>query len=156
MSFAVDLALLVDFVTAGGDDLGFQRQIAAGDADAVELQLEISLTPEVTGILGGFEVTDEVAATREGLLSELSDSAKVTRTGSPTSTVAEEKLGSLRVHCKRVPAGRTTSLALAPRLRRTTRPSRLTARATWTRRNFILHLGRTPQIVADSGAGSAL
>src|SRR5258708_3691111 len=35
-------------------------------------------------------------------------------TGSPTSTVDEEKLGSFMVHCNRVPAGRTTSRALAP------------------------------------------
>src|SRR5882724_3687668 len=68
-------------------------------------------------------------------------------TGSPTATLAEEKFGSLRVHCKRVPAGRTTSRALAPTLRRDTRkPSAITARVANANLDFIPHLGRTPRI----------
>ncbi len=81
MSFAVDLSLLVDFVTAGGDDLGFERQVAAGHADAVELQLQISLAPEVAGIFGGFEMANQIAAARESLLTEDGDAAKMAEHG---------------------------------------------------------------------------
>src|SRR5579871_1486979 len=83
MSFAVDLALLVNFIAARSDHLGFERQIAARQSNAVKLQLEVSLAPEVTGILGGFEMSDEVTATRKGLLTKLGDSAKVAKNGVP-------------------------------------------------------------------------
>src|SRR5579864_7605681 len=64
-----------------------------------------------------------------------------------------EKFGSLRVHCKRVPAGRTVSRALAPRLNVTTiRPSTLTARAARTRIDFILTSVAHPKFLAGSGA----
>src|SRR5579864_1668386 len=45
-------------------------------------------------------------------------------------------LGSLRVHCRRVPAGRTMSRALALK-EKTDRPSVETARAAYNRRDFI-------------------
>ena len=81
MSFAVDLALLVDFVAAGGDDFGLERQVAAGKADAIELHLQISLAPEVAGILGGFEMADKIASAGKSLLTELGDSAQVAENG---------------------------------------------------------------------------
>src|SRR5215467_12733126 len=61
--------------------------------------------------------------------------------GSPTSTVLLDRLGSLSVHCRSIPAGRTTLRALASWLEKTTRPSMHTraAERTW---DFILHLGR--------------
>src|ERR1035441_5685223 len=68
MSFAVDLPLLIDFVAACGDDFGLERQVAARNADAIELQLEISLAPEVAWILGCFEMADEIATARKSLL----------------------------------------------------------------------------------------
>src|SRR5450631_1410544 len=83
MSFAVDLPLLIDFVAARGDDFGLERQVAARNADAIELQLQISLAPEVAGILGCFEMADEIAAARKSLLTELGDSAQVTKNGVP-------------------------------------------------------------------------
>src|SRR5215470_14766558 len=46
-------------------------------------------------------------------------------TGSPTAAVAEEKLGSLRVHCRSVPAGRTTLCALALRVKPSNRVARV-------------------------------
>src|SRR5215470_12854722 len=46
-------------------------------------------------------------------------------TGSPTAAVAEEKLGSFRVHCRRVPAGRTTLCALALRVKPSNRVARV-------------------------------
>src|SRR3981081_2762893 len=49
-------------------------------------------------------------------------------TGSPTATVDEEKFGSFIVHCKSVPAGRTTSRVLALRVK----PSARTARGAQT------------------------
>jgi hypothetical protein len=52
VSLTVDLAFLVDLVAAGGDDFGLKRQISARQADAIELQLQISLAEEVAGILG--------------------------------------------------------------------------------------------------------
>src|SRR5215471_6899278 len=62
------------------------------------------------------------------------------RTGSPTSTVFDERLGSSSVHCKRVPAGTTISRALALRVK----AKRDTARRENSSLHFILHLGRTP------------
>src|ERR1700739_3788654 len=68
------------------------------------------------------------------------------RMGSPTSTVLVERFGSLRVHCRSVPAGRTTSRASANGLSvRTTRPSRANAGIACGKVDFILHLGRLPQ-----------
>jgi hypothetical protein len=83
MSFAVDLPLLIDFVAACGDDFGLERQVAARNADAIELQLEISLAPEVAWILGCFEMADEIATARKSLLTELGDSAQVAKNGIP-------------------------------------------------------------------------
>src|SRR5579863_3550433 len=61
-------------------------------------------------------------------------------TGSPTATVEEEKFGSFMVHCRRVPAGRTTSRALAVKVKvETTRHTADTASAV-RRLNFISHL----------------
>src|SRR5208283_1825566 len=58
-------------------------------------------------------------------------------TGSPTATDAEEKLGSLSVHCRRVPAGRTISRALAHKVRRETKHSRDTTRSATAELDFI-------------------
>src|ERR1035438_9309440 len=58
MSFAVDFALFIDFVAPGGDDLGLQRQIPGGQADAIELQLQVALAPEVAWILGRIQMSD--------------------------------------------------------------------------------------------------
>ena len=81
MSFAVDLALFVDFVAAGRDDLGLKGQIAGGQADAIELQLQISLAPEVARILGGIEMSDKIASAGKSLLSKLGHSAQVAQHG---------------------------------------------------------------------------
>src|SRR5579862_2843623 len=81
MALAVDFALLVDFVAASGNHLRFERKIPGGEPDAVELQLQISLAPEVAGIFGGLEMSDEIAAAREGLLSELGDAAQMAEHG---------------------------------------------------------------------------
>ena len=78
MTFAVDLSLLVDFIAFGGDHLGFEREIACGQPDAVELQLQISLAPEVAGIFRCLEMAHEIAAAGKCLLSELSDAAQMT------------------------------------------------------------------------------
>ncbi len=83
MSLAVDPALLVDFVAAGRDDLGFEREIAAGHADTIELQLQISLAPEVAGIFRRFEMANQIASARESLLTELGLRAKVAEDGVP-------------------------------------------------------------------------
>src|SRR5579859_1878471 len=93
MTFAVDLALLVDFVAASRDDFGFERQVAGRNADAVELQLEVSLAPEVTGIFGVFEMSDEIAASRERLLTELGLSAEVAKNRVPDINGGRGKVG---------------------------------------------------------------
>jgi hypothetical protein len=81
MSFAVDLALFVDFVAAGRNDLGFKGQIPGGETDAIELQFQITLAPEVTRILRGIEMTDQVAAAGKSLLAKLGDTAQVAEHG---------------------------------------------------------------------------
>ena len=81
VAFAFDVALFIDFVTAGADDLRVERQVAAGQADAIELQLQISLAEEVAGIFGRFEVADQIASTRKSLLAELSHAAQVAKHG---------------------------------------------------------------------------
>ena len=81
MTFAVYLPLLVDLVPFGGDHLGFEREIAGGQADAVELQLQISLAPEVAGILRSFQMAHEIAAAGKSLLSELGDAAQMAQHG---------------------------------------------------------------------------
>src|SRR5690242_16825085 len=83
MSFALDLALFVDAVTTGRNDLGFQREIAAGQANAIELQLHRSLAPKVARILGCFEMSDEVASARKRLLTEFGLRAQVAKYGVP-------------------------------------------------------------------------
>src|ERR1051326_4236249 len=81
VALAIDLALFIDFVAASGDDLGLERKVSAGDADAIKRDLQVSLAPEVAGIFGGFQVTDEIASAGKGLLAEFSDSAKMAENG---------------------------------------------------------------------------
>src|SRR5579864_6211916 len=72
------------------------------------------------------------------------------------SIVFVDRFGSLSVHCRRVPAGRTTSRALASWLEKTTKPSRDTARDTERTCDFILHLGRFASKIGGPANGSAL
>ena len=60
---------------------GLQRKIAAGQADAIELQLQVALAPEVAGILGRLEMADQVASAGKGLLAELGDAAQMAEHG---------------------------------------------------------------------------
>src|SRR5436305_13941988 len=69
-------------------------------------------------------------------------------TGSPTFTVADERFGSFMVHCKRVPAGRTRSRALAVRV--IVRLNRNAETVASRKRDFILHLSRLPRNGAAS------
>ena len=78
MTFAVDLAFLVDLESASGDDFAVEWDVAGGNADAVELQLQISLAPEVAGIFGGLEMPNEITSARECLLAEHGNAAKMT------------------------------------------------------------------------------
>src|SRR5438309_6141481 len=68
MTLAVNLAFLIHLVAAGGNNFCLERQISRGQADAVELNLEISLAPEMAGILGRIQMADQIAAPGEGLL----------------------------------------------------------------------------------------
>jgi hypothetical protein len=81
VAFAVDFALFVDFVAASANDFGVERQVAAGQTDAVELQFQVALTPEVAGIFCGFEVTDQIGAAGESLLAEFGYAAQVAEHG---------------------------------------------------------------------------
>jgi hypothetical protein len=81
MSFAVELSQFVYFLTAGGDHFRFERKIAAGYANAVELEFQISLAPEVAGIFGVLEVANQITSARECLLAEDGYAAKVAENG---------------------------------------------------------------------------
>src|ERR1035438_5043249 len=83
MPLAINLSLFIDFVAAGCDDLGFQGQIAGRQPDAIELQLQISLAPEVARILGCFEMSDKITSARKGLPTKLGHSAKVAQNRIP-------------------------------------------------------------------------
>src|SRR5215469_7095662 len=93
MPFAIDGTSLVDLVSASGNDFRVERQIAAGHTDAIKLQFQISLAKEVTRILGGFEVSDEVASTRERLLAEFSNTAEMTENGISNINGGRGKIG---------------------------------------------------------------
>ena len=81
MTLAINLPLFVDFVAPGCDDLGFQWKIAAGNPDAIKLQLQISLADEMTGILFRFDMADQIASTRESLVAKHGNAAKVAKNG---------------------------------------------------------------------------
>jgi hypothetical protein len=65
-----DVAIFIDFVAAGGDDLRVERHIAVGQSDAIEHQLHVALAPEMAGILGRFEMPDKIGSARKRLPSE--------------------------------------------------------------------------------------
>ncbi len=93
MSFAVDLALFVDLIAASRDDLGLKRQIAARQSDAIELQLQVSLAPEVAGILGRFEMSDQITSPRKSLLTEFGLPTEVTQYRVPDIDRGRGKVG---------------------------------------------------------------
>src|SRR5208337_3141123 len=79
--FAPDVAILIDLVAARRDHLGVQRHIALRHADAIELQLHVALAPEMSGVLGRFQMSDQVAAARESLLAEFGHRVEMTEDG---------------------------------------------------------------------------
>ena len=62
---------------------GARRPGAAGEADAIELEFQRALAPEMPGILGRFQMSDQIAAAWKSLLTKLGDSAKVAQDGIP-------------------------------------------------------------------------
>ena len=57
MAMAHDIALAVDLKSMRLDDLAWDGHICVGQADAVKLNLQESLSEEVAGLLGCFQVT---------------------------------------------------------------------------------------------------
>ena len=81
MSFAADVAIFVDFIATGSDDFRVERHIALRQADAVELELHVTLAPKMAGIFGGFEVADEIGTAGESLLAEFGDCVQTAEHG---------------------------------------------------------------------------
>src|SRR5690242_17262435 len=83
MAFAADVAFFVDLVAAVADHFCFHGHIAGGQSDAIELQLQVTLAEEMAGFLVGFKMSNQVGATREGLMTEFGHAAKMTENRVP-------------------------------------------------------------------------
>src|SRR4030081_1719502 len=71
MTLAANVALLINLISPGRDNLSLKGQVAVRHADAVELQLQVPLTPKMTGAFRRFQLPAGVAAAREGRLARL-------------------------------------------------------------------------------------
>src|SRR6266853_1188300 len=74
---AHDVPVTIHFVSLGSDHFAGNGDIRSGEADAVELQLQIALTDEVSGLLVRLQVSSEVASPRKNILSEFPEAAQV-------------------------------------------------------------------------------
>jgi hypothetical protein len=79
MAVAHDIALTVDLKPMRQDDLAWDGHICVGQTDAVKLNLNVSLSEKVAGLLGCFKMTLQVAATREDGPSELLKATEITQ-----------------------------------------------------------------------------
>src|SRR5579862_6895216 len=77
MAVANDIALAVDLKSMRLDDLAGDGHICAGQADTVKLNLQESLSEKVTGLLGRFQMTLQVAAPGKDGSSELLKAAEI-------------------------------------------------------------------------------
>jgi hypothetical protein len=80
-----------------------------GQYHTVKCQFNPSLTKEAPRVAGLLEMTRQVGASGKDGAPKSSHTPTWQRTGSPTSAVRDDKLGSSSVHCKSIPAGRTSS-----------------------------------------------
>src|SRR4029077_15686659 len=67
--------------TPGRDHFGIQRHIAVRHADTIEHQLHVALTPEMSWVLGRFQIPDKVDAARKRLLAEFRYRMQMTEYG---------------------------------------------------------------------------
>src|ERR1700722_4725948 len=79
MAVAHDIALTVDLKSVRLDDLAWDGHICVGQADAVKLNLQVSLSEKVTGLLGCFKMTLQVAASGEDGPSKLLKATEMTQ-----------------------------------------------------------------------------
>jgi hypothetical protein len=79
MAVAHDIALAVDLKSVRLDDLAWDGHICVGQADAVKLNLQESLSEKVTGLLGCFKMTLQVAASGEDGPSKLLKATEMTQ-----------------------------------------------------------------------------
>jgi hypothetical protein len=102
---AHDVPATIHFVSPGSDDFTGNGDIRTGETEAVELQLEIALADEMSGLFVRLQVSSEVASPGRTFCPNSLRPFKWQITGSPISAVAEEKFGSSSVQRRRVPAG---------------------------------------------------
>jgi hypothetical protein len=74
---ADDVSVTIDFVSLGSDDFAGNGDIRIGETNAVEFQLEIALTDEVSGFFVRLEMASEVASPRKNILSEFPEAVQV-------------------------------------------------------------------------------
>src|SRR5260370_40009107 len=67
---AHDVPATIHFVSPGSDDFTGNGDIRTGETEAVELQLEIALADERSGVLVHLPVSSAVASPGENILSE--------------------------------------------------------------------------------------
>ena len=81
MPFASDVAILIDLVAAGRDHFRVERHVAVRQSDAIEHQLDVPFAPEMAGVFGRFEVSNQIASTRKRLLAEFGHRVQMTEYG---------------------------------------------------------------------------
>jgi hypothetical protein len=74
---AHDVPATIHFVSPGSDDFTGNGDIRTGETDAVELQLEIALADEMSGLFVRLQVSSEVASPGENILSEFPEAVQV-------------------------------------------------------------------------------
>lgn len=77
VAVAHDIAFPIDLESMRQNDLARDGHICAGQADAVKLNLQESLSEKVTGFLSCFEMALQVAASRKDGSSELLQAAEM-------------------------------------------------------------------------------
>src|SRR5262252_3269720 len=78
MPLAADVAFTIHFEAPRSNHLGVERQISTRQSNAIKLDFHEPFTDEMPRLLVGLEMSDEIGSARKRLLTELSESAKMT------------------------------------------------------------------------------
>jgi hypothetical protein len=74
---AHNVPVTTHFVSLGSDDFAGNGDIGTRESDAVEFQLEIAFTNEVSGLPVRLEVSSQVASPGKNILPEFPEAAQV-------------------------------------------------------------------------------
>src|SRR5260370_34960901 len=90
---ANDLPLAVHVEMSHGYYLGSQWNVGRRQTDSVKCQLQIALANEVAGLLGAFQVSDQIGAAWEDRLAKLLHVGRLNKKRTPPAAGGGRKLG---------------------------------------------------------------